>query len=74
VKDKNLHIIIENRRQSVINLDQPRDRLCQQKWRQISFVVETSDVARPLSYKTKTTYFSRPILVRSRPRPLFQDE
>jgi len=28
------------------------------------FIASVSDVARPLSYKTKTTYFSRP-------RPLF---
>jgi len=32
----------------------------------------TSNIARPQSYKTKTTYFSRPRLVRSRPRPLLQ--
>jgi len=32
----------------------------------------SSDVARPLSYKTKTTY-SRLRSVRTRPRPHFQD-
>jgi len=34
----------------------------------------TSDVARPLSYKIKTTYFSWPRPVRPRPRSLFQDQ
>jgi len=36
--------------------------------------VRSSDVARPLSYKTKTTYFSRPRPVRPRPKPLFYDQ
>jgi len=36
----------------------------------------TSDVARPLSYKTKTTYFFKTKTGQSktRPRPLFQDQ
>jgi len=41
-----------------------------------STYVLASDIARPLSYKTKikTTYFSRPRPVRPRPRPLFQHQ
>jgi len=35
--------------------------------------VGTSDVARPLSYKIKTTYFFKTRPVRPRPRSLFQD-
>jgi len=35
----------------------------------------TDDVARPLSYKTKTIYcFQNQTPARSRPRPLFQDQ
>jgi len=36
--------------------------------------VQFSNIARPLSYKIKTTILSRPRQVRPRPRPLFQDQ